>query len=106
MDGLFSSKICYGLQLYGKVRKIILDTETEEMKSIQLIQNKMLRFINGMKLLDKISTKTLLERSKMLSVNQLNAQIKLVEVWNDRFQIEIYYGSYLAECILHVNVPR
>ena len=30
---------------------------------------------------DKISTKSLLSRAKMLSVNQLNAQIKITEAW-------------------------
>ena len=37
--------------------------------------------MNGSRLLDKISTKTLLSNVNMLSVNQLNAQIKITEVW-------------------------
>ena len=36
---------------------------------------------NNVKLLDKVSTKSLLEQSNMLSVNQLNAQINLLEIW-------------------------
>ena len=41
----------------------------------------MARLLNGKKIVDKICTKTLLANKKMLSVNQLNAQIKLTETW-------------------------
>ena len=41
----------------------------------------MMRLLNGCRLLDKIKTQTLLKNVKMLSVNQINAQIKLTEVW-------------------------
>ena len=34
-------------------------------------------------LLDKVITATLLEKSNMLSVNQLNAQIKFLEIWKE-----------------------
>ena len=40
------------------------------MGAIQKIQNKMLRLLNGCRLLDKINTQTLLKKVKMLSVNQ------------------------------------
>ena len=33
------------------------------------------------KISDKISTKSMLDNHKMLSVNQINAQIKLTEMW-------------------------
>ena len=32
-------------------------------------------------LLDRVSTESLLMKTKMLSVNQLNAQIKIQEIW-------------------------
>ena len=80
-DSLFVSKIRYGLQLLGKVRWSIEDPEQGDLKAIQKVQNKMLRLLNGSRLIDKINTKTLLEKVNMLSVNQLNAQIKLTEVW-------------------------
>ena len=35
-------------------------------------------------LLDKINTETILQENKILSVNQLNAQIKLQEVWKSK----------------------
>ena len=43
--------------------------------------NKMARLLNGKTLKDKIPTKTLLENAKLLSVNQINARIKLQEIW-------------------------
>ena len=47
VDGLFTSKIRYGLQLYGRVRISEQDPENTELKSIQLVQNKLLRTLNG-----------------------------------------------------------
>ena len=44
---------------------------------MQLVQNKMLRTLNGTKLKDKVSTVSLLAKFNVLSVNQINAQIKL-----------------------------
>ena len=44
-------------------------------------QNKLLRFLNKTSLKDKISTKSMLVKHNMLSINQLNAQIKLTEIW-------------------------
>ena len=41
----------------------------------------MARFLNSENLLDRVSTKDLLGTLNMLSINQLNAKIKLVEVW-------------------------
>ena len=37
--------------------------------------------MNECRIKDRISTKTMLEKFNMLSVNQLAAQVKLVEVW-------------------------
>ena len=51
------------------------------MKDLQKTQNKALRFLNKTRIKDKISTKSILEKMNMLSVNQLNAQIKLTETW-------------------------
>ena len=51
------------------------------MKDLQISQNKMLRLLNNSRISDKISTATLLTKFNMLSVNQINAQIKLSEMW-------------------------
>ena len=41
----------------------------------------MTRFLNGTYIKDQISTKTILNRLDLLSVNQMNPQIKLTEGW-------------------------
>ena len=81
VDGIFTSKIRYGLQLLGRVRLNKLDPVCNNFKEIQLIQNKLLRSLNGSSFKDMISTESLLTKYGMLSVNQLNAQVKLLEMW-------------------------
>ena len=81
VDGLFTSKIRYGLQLYGLVRSKNSDPICEDLKSIQLVQNKLLRSLNGTKLSDRVSNRSLLEKFNILSINQLNAKAKLLEIW-------------------------
>ena len=79
VDGHFTSKIRYGLQLYGKVRLTKNDPECANSKSIQLVQNKLLRALKGTKVKDMIPTTSLVEKFGMLAVNQLNAQIKIID---------------------------
>ena len=57
------------------------DPSPKLLKDLQLSQNKMLRLINGSRISDKISTASLLAKFNILSVNQMNAQIKLSEMW-------------------------
>ena len=57
------------------------DPECADLKAIQLVQNKLLRHLNGTKVSDKISTESLLKKFGMFAVNQLNAQAKLLEIW-------------------------
>ena len=93
VDGLFTSKIRYGLQLYGRVRVSEQDPENTELKSIQLVQNKLLRTLNGTRVKDKISTMPLLKNFNMLALNQLNAQMKLLEMWKainvDKYPLQL-----------------
>ena len=80
-NSIYTSKIRYGLQLCGKVRSQPEDTTVKVMKELQKTQNKMLRFLNKTKISDKIKTELILDKFNMLSVNQLNTQIKLTETW-------------------------
>ena len=80
-DSLYMSKIRYGVQLYGNVRIKEDDVEQKLMGSIQVAQNKLARFLNGNSLLDKIPSSLIYKELKMQSVNQINAQIKLLDVW-------------------------
>ena len=41
----------------------------------------MARLLNGVQIVDKISTKMLMTNVNILSVNQMNAQIKITDVW-------------------------
>ena len=80
-DGLFSSKIRYGLQLLGCVRWRDSDPSNKDLEAIQKCQNKLLRVLNGTRISDKVSTISMLVKFKTLSVNQMNAQVKLNEMW-------------------------
>ena len=80
-ESIFMSKIRYGIQLLGKVRLLNQAPLNGEIEAIQRIQNKLVRILNGARLLDKISAKTLAEKLGLLSVNQMNAQVKLTEMW-------------------------
>ena len=81
VDGLFMSKLRYGVQLLGKVRTSNEDSECTVFKDIQLIQNNLLRTLNGTKIKDRVSISYMLDKYKMLSVNQLNASVKLMMMW-------------------------
>ena len=65
------------------------DSTNGDLDSIQLVQNKLARFMNAKTLKDKIPTKVLLSNINMLSVNQLNAKIKIMEIWK-AFNVERY----------------
>ena len=80
-ESTFISKLRYGLQLLGKVRSNQEDALNQDLATLQKVQNKLLRFLNGVKISDKINTSTLLANLNLLSVNQMNAQIKLLEFW-------------------------
>ena len=58
-----------------------IEPKSECMKALQLTQNRLLRALNNSRVKDKISTSSLLEKFDILSVNQLAAQIKFLEVW-------------------------
>jgi hypothetical protein len=80
-DSLFTSKLRYGLQLMGQIRWVNEDTQSGLLETIQKTQNKLLRFLNNSKIKDKVSNVSMLKKHNMLSVNQLNAQIKITEMW-------------------------
>ena len=63
VDGLFMSKIRYGLQLVGKVRLTESDPSNKDIENIQKVQNKLLRMLTKTKLMDMVSTATLLKQT-------------------------------------------
>ena len=86
VHSLWVSKLRYGLQLWSKVRVTESDPNTESMKTIQLTQNRLQRALKNSKVRDEISTRSMLEKFDLLSVNQLAAQIKITEVWKSVYR--------------------
>ena len=80
-DSLFNSKIRYGLQLLGSVRWQDSDPINQDLQALQKCQNKLLRILNGAKLSDEVSIRSMMLKFNQKSVNQINAQIKLNEIW-------------------------
>ena len=70
--------------------------QNEDLLCIQKIQNKMLRFINNVSLKEHKTTESLLEKTKMLSVNRINAQTKITEVWK---ALNNLYFHIFTSCI-------
>ena len=96
-DSIWTSKLRYGLQLYAKVRTQETDPTNLLMSKLQVNQNKMLRVLENVLPKDGVHTKTLLENQKMLSVNQLAANIKLTEIWKathvDKHPVKVSYQT-------------
>ena len=57
------------------------EIQGSNMKATQTAQNKMIRMVDNVSLKDHIRSANLLNKYGFLSVNQLAAQIKLVESW-------------------------
>ena len=83
-DSLYTSKIRYGVQLFGKVRLTEQEPTETLLESLQITQNKFARFVHGSSLMDRINNKIIFKESNLLSVYQINAQIKLIEVWKSK----------------------
>ena len=81
VQSIWISKLRYGLQLCNKVRTTSADLVNNNMQATQVAQNKMLRMLNGSTKKDHITAKILLEKFNLPSVNQLAAEIKLIEAW-------------------------
>ena len=54
-DGLFTSKIRFGLQLLAKVRLIDSDPVNQDIENIQKVQNKLPRMLTKTKLQDMVN---------------------------------------------------
>ena len=112
VHSLWVSKLRYGLQLCHKVRLMDGDKTSTLMTSLQLTQNRLLRALNNSRTKDKISIKSMLEKFGLLSVNQLAAKIKLVEVWKSinkedyPIQLEPYRDSGREKMHKLRPVPR
>ena len=80
-DSLWTSKARYGLQLYGQVRQSDEDVHSGSLEKLQKCQNNLLRTLENVRIKDRVSIKSMLEKNDMLSINQMHAQVKLTEMW-------------------------
>ena len=69
-----------------------MDPTDSLLDSLQVAQNKFARFVHGSTLMDRINIKIIFKETNLLSVNQINAQIKLLGVWKSK-----NYDSYPIE---------
>ena len=90
MSGIFSSKLCYCITVWGGVWNLPGDMRDEptrnmsiskeDMRKLQVMQNKCLRMLTN---LDRDTpTATLLHRTKLMSVHQMVAHHTAVQVYN------------------------
>ena len=69
------------LQLCNQVRTKQDDPSNTNMKTAQTAQNKMLRMLDRVSLKEHVTSKSLLLKYNLPSVNQLAAEIKITEAW-------------------------
>ena len=85
-EGIFQSKIRYGVALYLNPVYEIEDVKARKLSTeaskIQVIQNNMLRMIFGYKVSDEVNMEKLRMKIGMFSVNQLNCYYVLMEAFN------------------------
>ena len=81
-EAIFTSKIRYGLAVYGKPRLTEEEPINGQMKNLQVIQNDMLRLISGHKRSEHINMEKLRNQRKMMSINQLTVYHVGLEAYN------------------------
>ena len=78
---LWMSKLRYGLQLCTNTRIVETEPCNGNIKSVQIAQNKLMRLLVRAPFNDRTSTSELLTKTGLLSINQLAASIKLLEIY-------------------------
>ena len=76
------------------------------MQDLQKSQNKLLRLLNNSRISDGISTASLLTKFNMLAVNQINAQMKLSEMWKAVNDVEHPFNLEKPEAGPNVRSTR
>ena len=82
-EGLVTSHLRYCNTTYLSHKTQLSKNEAcnKDMKSLQILQNKLLRIVLGVKLKDKVSISSMLDELGMLSVNQMVCMSILMETW-------------------------
>jgi hypothetical protein len=79
-DSIWVFKLRDELQLYSDVRITNKPPTSQFLEELQESQNKLLRALTGRKVSDKIKIVEMFKSLQMMSVNQIAAQLKLIEV--------------------------
>ena len=74
-------RYCNATYLTDRVRVSEEEPLSDSMKSLQILQNKMMRIILRKKKSDRVSKHTMLEELNMLSINQTTCMSILMESW-------------------------
>ena len=108
-NGLFNSKLIYGISVWGGVWNLpgVFDLEKrnsptltkEDNRQLQVLQNSVCRLITGLPLETRVTT--LLDQSKQLSVQQLAAYHCILQVYKTYHTHET---KYFYDCLFPVKV--
>ena len=80
-DGIVVSILRYGLGIYCPVRILETDPELTCINSIKVIYNDVLRLLCNTQRNKHTSIKSMLQKLGWLSLNQMSAEVRLIEVW-------------------------
>ena len=80
-DGIFISKLRYGLPLYCPIRLKAHDPEPSVLTNIKVTFNNMLRLLTSNRRKDHVSIDSMLKELGWLSINQLCIETRLTEAW-------------------------
>ena len=75
------SKLQYGLALFWPVRIENSDPHPTAIHGIKVIFNRMLRILCGTVQENRMSVKKMLQKLDWLSINQMAAEVRLIETW-------------------------
>ena len=81
-EAIFTSKIRYGLAVYGQPRLTVDEPIGGQIQKIQVIQNDLLRLLNGHRRSDHINMNKLRKQRRMMSINQLTVYHVGLETYN------------------------
>ena len=81
IHSLWFSKVRYGIALWARTRYTATEPENTLMKKVQVAQNRLLRMLEGVKIKDRQSVSSMLQKQNFPSINQLAIEVKLVEAW-------------------------
>ena len=86
-EAIFTSKLRYGLAVYGRPILETSEPRGKDMKRLQVLQNDMLRVVYGLKRSQHVNMDRLRNEKRQMSVNQLTVYHVALEtrniIWNN-----------------------